>query len=101
MMHEHPHPGELLKEDVLDPLGLTVTEAAARLGMSRVSLSRVLNGKAGISSDVAIRLERAGISSARFWMTLQSNYELERASRRKQPDVVPWRSETQDMPDVR
>lgn len=89
-MHDHPHPGEILKEDVLAPLGLTVTEAASRLGMSRVSLSRVLNGKAGISPDLAIRLERAGISSARFWMNLQSNFELELAARRPQPHVEPW-----------
>lgn len=89
-MHDHPHPGELLKEDVLAPLQLTVTEAAARLSVSRVNLSRVLNGRAGISPDLAIRLERAGISTARFWMTLQSNYELEQAAKRPQPHIEPW-----------
>ncbi len=95
-MHNHPHPGELLKEDVLVPLGLTVTDAAARLGMSRVSLSRVLNGKAGISPDLALKLERAGISSARFWMNLQSNYELERAAQRPQPRIEPWQGAPND-----
>lgn len=89
-MHNHPHPGELLKHDVLEPLDLSVTEAAERLGMSRVSLSRVVNGKAGISSDLAVRLERAGASTARFWMTLQTDYELARAFERKQPSVVPF-----------
>lgn len=64
-----------------------MTEAAARLGMSRVSLSRVLNGKSAISADLAIRLERAGISTARFWMTLQTNVELDRAAQRRQPVV--------------
>ena len=87
MMNNHPHPGELLREDVLTPLGLEVTEAAQRLGMSRTSLSRVINGHAGISPDLAVRLERAGVSSARFWMTLQTNYELSRAERRAQPPV--------------
>ncbi len=87
MMKNHPHPGELLREDVLAPLGLEVTEAAQRLRMSRTALSRVLNGRAGISPDLALRLERAGVSTARFWMTLQANYELARAERRVQPRV--------------
>lgn len=89
MMKNHPHPGELLREDVLAPLELAVTEAAERLGMSRVALSRVLNGRAGISPDLAIRLERAGVSTARFWMALQANYELSRALQHEQPPVKP------------
>ncbi len=89
MMKNHPHPGELLREDVLLPLGIEVTEAAHRLGMSRTSLSRVINGHAGISSDLAVRLERAGVSTARFWVTLQANYELSQAEQRTQPDVIP------------
>ena len=99
-MNYHPHPGELLKEDVLAPLGLTVTEAAARLSMSRVSLSRVLNGKAGVSPDLALRLERAGISTARFWMNLQSNFELEQAARRPQPRIKPWQDASHKPPIV-
>lgn len=87
MMKNHPHPGELLREDVLAPLGLEVTDAAQRLRMSRTALSRVLNGHAGISPDLALRLERAGVSTARFWMTLQANYELARAEQRVQPRV--------------
>lgn len=89
MMRNHPHPGELLREDVLLPLGIEVTEAAQRLGMSRTALSRVLNGHAGISPDLAVRLERAGVSTARFWMNLQTNYELSLAEQREQPPVVP------------
>jgi addiction module HigA family antidote len=89
MMMNHPHPGELLREDVLAPLGLEVTEAASRLRVSRTTLSRVLNGHTGISPDLAVRLERAGVTTARFWMTLQANYELSLARRRKQPDVRP------------
>ncbi len=87
MMKNHPHPGALLREDVLLPLGIEVTDAAQRLGMSRTTLSRVINGRAGISPDLAIRLERAGVSTARFWMTLQSNYELSQAEQRAQPTV--------------
>ena len=61
MMKSPPHPGELLREDVLSPLGLSVTEAAERLGMSRVALSRVLHGRVAVSPDRAVRLERAGV----------------------------------------
>lgn len=89
MMKNPPHPGELLREDVLSPLGIEVTEAAQRLGMSRTTLSRVIHGRAGISPDLAVRLERAGVGTARFWMTLQSNYELAQAERRRQPKVQP------------
>jgi len=89
MMKNPPHPGELLREDVLGLLGIEVTDAAQRLGMSRTTLSRIINGRAGISPDLAIRLERAGASTARFWMTLQANYELAQAKRRRQPKVKP------------
>lgn len=89
MMHNHPHPGEVLREDVLAPLNIEVTEAARRLGLSRTALSRVLHGHAGISSDLAVRLERAGVSTARFWTGLQANYELSLAMKREQPAVLP------------
>ncbi|SUA50179.1 Uncharacterized HTH-type transcriptional regulator YddM [Oligella ureolytica] len=87
MMKNPPHPGELLREDVIAELGLTVTEAAERLSMSRVALSRVLNCKAGISPDLAIRLERAGVSTARAWLAMQTNYDLAQAMKRPQPSV--------------
>lgn len=83
----HPHPGETLREQVIEPLGLTVSQAAQYFGMSRPALSRVLNGKAAISSDLAIRLEMAGISTARFWAALQTEYDLEQARQHKQPKV--------------
>lgn len=89
MMHNPSHPGALLKEEVLQPLGLSVTEAATRLAMSRVSLSRVLNGRAGISPDLAIRLEKAGVSTARAWIAMQANYDLWIASKREQPHIRP------------
>jgi addiction module HigA family antidote len=78
MLKNPPHPGEMIRDDVLKPLGLDVTEAAARLGMARVSLSRVVNGP-----DLAVRLERAGVGTAHFWLTVQMNYELAQAIRRK------------------
>ena len=56
-MHNPPHPGETLREDILPELGLTVTEAAAQLGVTRAALSRVLNGRAGISPEMALRIE--------------------------------------------
>lgn len=87
MMHNPPHPGEILKEDVIVPLGLSVTEAAERLAMSRVAFSRVLNCRAGISPDLAVRLEQAGVSTARAWLAMQANYDLWQAMQHKQPPV--------------
>lgn len=87
MMKNHPHSGELLREDVLVPLGIEVTDAAQRLGVSRTTLSRVINGRAGISPDLALRLEQAGESTARFWMTLQTKHALAQAAQREPPKV--------------
>lgn len=75
IMKNHPHPGELLREEVCCRLGIDVAGAAKRLKVSCSMLSRVLDGRASISTDLAMHLERAGFSSARFWMTLQSNYD--------------------------
>ncbi len=87
MMKNPPHPGTMLRIDVLEPLTLGVTEAARKLGVSRVALSRVVNGHAGISPELAIRLEQAGVSTARFWLNLQTNYDLAQARTRKMPQV--------------
>ena len=87
MIHQHPHPGEYLKDMVFAPLGINTTDAAERLSMSRPALSRVLNGHAGISPDLALRLEMAGVSTARFWVNLQANYDLWKAMQHKQPRV--------------
>ena len=92
MMHNPPHPGEVLREDVIAPLGLSVTDAADRLAMSRVALSRVLNGKAGISPDLAVRLEQAGAGTAQAWVAMQANYELWQALQHEQPPVRPLAS---------
>ena len=98
MLHNHPHPGELLREDVLIPFEIEVSEAARRLGMSRSALSRVIHGHNGISPDLAIRLERAGVSTARFWMNLQVNYELSLAEQRTQPPVIPLQETRESNP---
>lgn len=70
------HPGAILREDVIKALGLQVTEAAERLGISRVALSRVLNEHARISPGLAIRLEEAGVGTARHWLAMQTTFDL-------------------------
>lgn len=92
MMKNPPYPGSLLRMDVIDALGLSVTEAAERLGMSRVALSRVLNGRAAISADLAIRLEMAGLSTARAWLAMQSHYDLAQALAHPQPVIQPFKA---------
>ena len=76
------HPGESIR-NCIDESGLTVTECAARLGVTRNNLSRLLNGRIGISARVALGLEAVGWSNAEFWMRLQANYDLAQ-ERRKQ-----------------
>lgn len=76
MMKNPTHPGEIIREDVLAELGLSVGEAAARLGVSRVTLSRVLHGHARVSPSLAVRLEEAGAGTARAWLAMQSAYDL-------------------------
>ena len=78
-MKSPPHPGLSIKENCLEPLGLSVTEAARVLGVARHTLSRVVNGHAGISPEMAIRLEKAGWSNAEFWLRRQTSYDLAQA----------------------
>ncbi len=80
-MHNPPHPGEVLKELCLDPLNLTVTEAADALGVSRKTLSAILNGRAGISPEMAIRLSHAFGTSAESWLNQQMQYDLWQAEK--------------------
>lgn len=91
-MKNPPHPGEILREDVIEELGLSVTEVAERLGMSRVALSRVLNCRAALSPDLAIRLEKAGVSTAAAWLALQVNYDLAQIRQLPLPPVRSLRS---------
>ena len=75
-MHNPPHPGQVLRELCIDPLELSVTEAAAGLGVSRKTLSAILNGRAGISPEMAIRLGKAFRTSAESWLNQQVQYDL-------------------------
>jgi len=75
-MYNPPHPGEVLKELCLEPLDLTVTDAAEALGVSRKTLSSILNGRAGISPEMAIRLGKAFDTSPESWLNQQMQYDL-------------------------
>ena len=88
-MHNPPHPGEVLKALCLEPLNMTITDAAKSLGVSRKTLSGILNGRAGISPEMAIRLSIAFDTSAESWLNQQLQYDLWHAERnRKRLRVV-------------
>lgn len=78
-MKNPPHPGLSVRHDCLDPLGLSVTEAAKNLGVSRKQLSCVINGRSGISPEMAIRLDKAFGGGAETWFRLQAAYDLAQA----------------------
>jgi addiction module HigA family antidote len=82
-MYNPPHPGEILKELCLRPLGLTVTKAAQALGISRKTLSAILNGRAGISPEMAVRLSIAFDTTAESWLNQQVQYDLCQAERKR------------------
>jgi addiction module HigA family antidote len=82
-MHNPPHPGEVIRGLCLEPLSLTVTGAATALGVSRKTLSAILNGRAGISPEMAVRLSMAFGTSAETWMNQQAQYDLWHAERRR------------------
>ena len=82
-MHHPPHPGEVLKELCLKPLNVTVTEAARALGVSRKTLSSILNGRSGVSPEMAVRLSIAFNTSAESWLNQQLQYDLWRAERNR------------------
>jgi len=75
-MHNPPHPGEILRELCLNPLGLSVTDAARALGVSRKTLSSILNGRAGISPEMAVRLSIAFDTTPESWLNQQMHYDL-------------------------
>ncbi len=92
-MFNPPHPGESIREDILPALDITVTEAARQLGVSRVTLSRLINGQSGISADMARRLEawlggpKRG-PSAESWLRMQADYDLWQANQQPLPKVI-------------
>ncbi len=88
-MYNPPHPGEIIKEDVLNPEGIKVSEAARQLGVSRVALSRLLNGKAGVSVDMALRLGQWLGTRPEVWLRLQDACDLWQAMKSRRPEVKP------------
>lgn len=99
-MKNPPHPGEIIRDLYVEPLGLTVTQAAAGLGVSRMTLSLLLNGHAGISPEMAVRLSRAFGRTPEAWLQLQMQYDLAQIDRqaeriqvtpfaRQQPTLLP------------
>lgn len=88
-MFNPPHPGEVLQDTVLTAGGLSVTEFAKKLGVSRVALSRVINGRAAVSADMALRLAAALGGCPESWLTMQAAYDLWHASKKRRPKVEP------------
>jgi addiction module HigA family antidote len=86
-LHNPPHPGETLREDVLPTLKLSITALAKHLGYSRVQLSSILHGKYVITADLAWRLELAGLGKASMWLARQSAYDL-------------WQAQLKDIPAI-
>src|SRR3954470_14757743 len=78
-MKNPPHPGQSVRYDCIEPLGLTITEAADALGVTRQTLNNLVNGKSGISADMAIRLDKAFGGAAETWLRLQMAYDLAQA----------------------
>jgi antitoxin HigA-1 len=81
-MKNPPHPGEVIRELCLDPLGLTVTEASLGLGVSRKALSELLNGRAGVSPEMAVRISKAFGGTAESWLKQQMQYDLARIQKK-------------------
>ena len=82
-MHNPPHPGEIIKRQCLEPHGVSVSDAAQALGVSRKTLSAILNGRAGISPGMAVRLSLAFGTSAESWLNHQTQYDLWHAEQRR------------------
>jgi addiction module HigA family antidote len=87
-MHNPPHPGEIIREQCLEALELSVTAAAKGLGVTRKALSELLNGHSGVSPDMAIRLAKAFGSTAETWLALQMRYDLWQAEQRADSIIV-------------
>jgi addiction module HigA family antidote len=87
-MYNPPHPGEVLRDGVFVDTGISVTDFARRLGVTRVALSRVLNCRAGISADMALRLAAALGGSAQSWRHTQANYDLWHAEKSLKREVA-------------
>ena len=82
-MHNPPHPGEVIRELCLKPLGLSVTDAAKHLGISRKALSELLNGRVGVSPEMAVRLSIAFDTTPESWLSMQMEYDLWKAEKKR------------------
>ena len=82
-MHNQPHPGEIIRELCLTTLGLSVTDAAKHLGVSRKALSELLNGRVGVSPEMAVRLSIAFDTTPESWLAMQMEYDLWRAEKKR------------------
>lgn len=82
LMKNPPHPGRIIRQECIEALGLTVTAAAAGLGVARKTLSEILNGRSGISPEMALRLARAFGSDPQMWLGLQMDYDLAQAQKK-------------------
>lgn len=93
-MHNPVHPGGYLKDAYLEPLKISVTEAAKRLGVSRQAMSEIVNGRSGVSPVMALRLSDAFSTSPEFWMNMQRNRDLWQARRKFKSHISPiWDGE--------
>ena len=83
-----PHPGEVLKEDILEPMKITITDLAKGLGFSRNTVSEFVNGHNGVSAEMAIRLSKAFNTTPEFWLNMQNTYNLwVTAQRKNRPEI--------------
>jgi antitoxin HigA-1 len=89
-MKNPPHPGRIVRQDCIEPLGLTITGAAKALGITRQALNNLVNGKAGISAEMAVRISKAFGGSPDMWLRLQANYDLAKV-RHDEIDVKRYR----------
>lgn len=92
MMHNPSHPGEVLREDYLHPMKISITDFAQQIGVSRKVLSDIINEKAGISALMSLRLSKALNKSPQFWLTMQMNYDLYHAKKRSLKSIKAVRS---------
>lgn len=87
MMYNPPHPGDVLKDGVFTGTDITIADFAKRISVTRVTLSRILNGKASVSPDMALRLSAALGGSAETWLHMQANYDLWQAQQKPRPTI--------------
>lgn len=88
------HPGQVLLEDVMKPLGITITEGAKGLGVSRKTLSEIVNGRCGLTPEIAVRIGKATNTSPESWLTMQTRLNLWKAMQKESIDVIRFKTST-------